>query len=1176
MAPANASIVGGSSVAVTAAAVDDTGVAGVQFLLDGAALGAEVTTAPYSAIWDTTASTNGQHVLSATATDAAGNSTTAAGVNVLVDNESPTGSIVINGNASVTNTSTVTLTLSAADAVSRVTQMRFSNSGTVYSAAEPYAPAKVWTLSSGGGTKTVFAQFMDEAGNWSAPATDTIVLDVTGPTLSAIAASNIRTDSATVTWTTDEPATSQVEYGPGTTLTSVTPVDSTLVTAHTVVVSGLASGTAHVYRVRSRDAVANESIGPTSTFTTLTPPDTAPPSVSMSSPANSEIVAGSLTMSASAQDDVAVAGVAFQVDGRDVGTPVTTAPYSLIWDSTTSTNGQHVLSARATDAAGNSTTAAGVSVLVDNEMPTGTVVINADASATNTSTVTLTLSAADAVSQVTQMRFSNTGTAYSPADPYGAAKTWTLSSGSGTKTVYAQFMDAAGNWSASATDTIILDVAAPTLSGVTASNIQTDSAIITWTTDEPATSQVEFGPGTAFTSVTTVESTLVTAHTVVVSGLASGTAYVYRVHSRDAVSNESIGPTNSFTTLTPADTAPPSVPGGVSATAMSTTTIAVSWLASADDVAVAGYEVFRGGTRVATVTTTSYSDVNLLPSTTYSYTVSAFDAANNHSAPSGAGAATTLPDQTPPSVSISSPANAATVAGAVTVSASAQDDIAVAGVRFQVDGSDVGSELSTAPFTTSVDTTQLADGDHILTAIARDTSNNTAVSSPVSVTVSNKTMTPGVPTLIQHVTTSSNYDPSELGNNFRIHLADPALANNCIILGIRYPDAPTRTVTIRDDKGNVWLNGPTASLNGIRSRIFYATGVVAGTRDITVTFDKALSGFQAEISEFYNVAVNFALDGSSGSATSANPTISAGALTTTVPGDLIYNYVTTNDFGAPITSITSGTGFTLLSADRLRASAAQYGVQVDAGIVNPTMTVASKGTMNSLAIVLKAATAGTPPPPGIRVVHVYHGYWLGTPAKLQFPSTGNLLVLATSFGTGNSNISTIATTPANTWTKVTLPPVSATDPQVLYAANAATGPALEFTITASLKFLQFVMYDITGASTTPFDGAAKASGNNLANAAIFSGPQISTTGPGLIIATLPMGHGPPVDCTSAGCLFDGVTYPGEPDGSTFESSDGYAHVYDTTPGWTSFDWQPASLELPSAWWALAVAFRGAP
>ena len=70
------------TVAVSATASDDVGVASVQFLLDGVALGSEVGTAPYSVNWDTSTATAGTHTLSAIAKDAAGNSTTAAAVKV--------------------------------------------------------------------------------------------------------------------------------------------------------------------------------------------------------------------------------------------------------------------------------------------------------------------------------------------------------------------------------------------------------------------------------------------------------------------------------------------------------------------------------------------------------------------------------------------------------------------------------------------------------------------------------------------------------------------------------------------------------------------------------------------------------------------------------------------------------------------------------------------------------------------------------------------------------------------------------------------------------------------------------------------------------------------------------------------------------------------------------------
>jgi hypothetical protein len=76
-------------VAVQANATDNVGVAGVQFMLDGAKFGAEDTTAPYSVTWNTTTATNGAHTLTAVARDAAGNRTTSAGVGVTVSNAAP-------------------------------------------------------------------------------------------------------------------------------------------------------------------------------------------------------------------------------------------------------------------------------------------------------------------------------------------------------------------------------------------------------------------------------------------------------------------------------------------------------------------------------------------------------------------------------------------------------------------------------------------------------------------------------------------------------------------------------------------------------------------------------------------------------------------------------------------------------------------------------------------------------------------------------------------------------------------------------------------------------------------------------------------------------------------------------------------------------------------------------
>jgi Calcineurin-like phosphoesterase len=81
---------------------------------------------------------------------------------------------------------------------------------------------------------------------------------------------------------------------------------------------------------------------------------------------------------------------------------------------------------------------------------------------------------------------------------------------------------------------------------------------------------------------------------------------------------------------------PPSVPTGLTAKAVSTNKIDLAWNAStgSDSTTVAGYHVFRDGVLVATVAATSYQDRSLRPTTRYSYTVSAFDSANNESAQS--------------------------------------------------------------------------------------------------------------------------------------------------------------------------------------------------------------------------------------------------------------------------------------------------------------------------------------------------------------------------------------------------------------------------------------------------------------------------------------------------------------------------------------------------------------
>jgi fibronectin type 3 domain-containing protein len=135
--------------------------------------------------------------------------------------------------------------------------------------------------------------------------------------------------------------------------------------------SGLSAGT-YYYKVTAHDAAQNQSPASNQATATATA-DTTPPTVSVTAPAAGATVSGTVTVTASASDNGSVAGVQFTLDGASLGAEDTTAPYSISWDTTGSSNGSHTLSAIARDAAGNKTTAANVAVTVQNTGSLGLV-----------------------------------------------------------------------------------------------------------------------------------------------------------------------------------------------------------------------------------------------------------------------------------------------------------------------------------------------------------------------------------------------------------------------------------------------------------------------------------------------------------------------------------------------------------------------------------------------------------------------------------------------------------------------------------------------------------------------------------------------------------------------------------------------------------------------------------
>jgi len=435
--------------------------------------------------------------------------------------------------------------------------------------------------------------------------------DLIAPLLSSVTASNRTMNSATITWGTDEPSDTRVEYGTTLAYGLTTPLVTAPVTVHSQTLSNLLPGTLYHYRVHSRDASGNLATSADHTFTTLS--DTLAPAI----PANVGGVALSTTqinLSWSAStDNVGVTGYRIYRNGVQVAT--STLPSYL--DTGLAANTAYSYTVAAFDAAGN-------------------------------------LSAQSAAVSVRTL---------SPAD-----------------------------------------TTPPVISAMSATNITTNGALISWTTQEPSDTQIEYGTTTAYGSSTAIVSTLVTAHSQSLTGLLPATLYHYRVRSRDAAGNLAVSSNASFTTATPPDTTAPTMPTNVTASAISSTQMTLSWSASTDNAGVIGYRIYRNGLQVASSTLTTYLDSGLSPNTPYSYTVAAFDAAGNLSALSAAVSVSTLP--TVPAVSQAAASNitptSATLSGLVNPSG------AVTSAWFEY-GTTTAYGSSTAPVTLSATTTLSAN-----------------------------------------------------------------------------------------------------------------------------------------------------------------------------------------------------------------------------------------------------------------------------------------------------------------------------------------------------------------------------------------------------------------------------------------------------------------------------------
>jgi parallel beta-helix repeat protein len=200
--------------------------------------------------------------------------------------------------------------------------------------------------------------------------------------------------------------------------------------------------------------------------------------------------------------------------------------------------------------------------------------------------------------------------------------------------------DAAGNASAQSatvsTTTRNVDLTPPSSpAGLTARAASSSQIDLSWT---PSTDNVGVSGYRVYRNGSLVAN--VTAASWSDTGLAPATVYAYCVTAYDATGNVSLQ-SGLVSVQTNPDTTPPTTPAALRATVVSATQVNLSWSASTDNVGVAGYRIYRGGSLLGSTTATSYVDAGLVPSTAYSYSVVAYDVAGNTSPASVASSAVT-------------------------------------------------------------------------------------------------------------------------------------------------------------------------------------------------------------------------------------------------------------------------------------------------------------------------------------------------------------------------------------------------------------------------------------------------------------------------------------------------------------------------------------------------------
>jgi subtilisin family serine protease len=712
------------TVPVTANVTAGAPVQKVEFYLNGR-LAATDTAAPYTWSWRTTGlSDSAAYTLTAKVYDNAGNTVASDPVQVLVDNQLPTISLT-RSNTRVAVSGALDLTAAAADNQSIASVEFYLDNGLQSTlTGAPYT----WRWDTTGATNaqhSLKAVAYDQAGNRKESAAVAVMVDNAAPVIQSVAPADETTVRGTVslsTAATDNRGVTRVEYY----------LDDALAGTATRRPFTYAWKTAGLDGSHTLVARAYDDAGNVSTWSGHLLVDNQSPAVSITEPAAGSAFPGrTVTVAADASDNDRVSRVEFFVDGRQ-SAALTAGPFRWDWNTAGVRSGNHTLKAVAYDVAGNRTESAPVSVVVDSSAPT--VSISAPVgNASLKGSVPVRASVRDNIG-VTRVEFRVDGTVRGTSTGGSSSPIWTwetTSDADGAHSLVAMAYDAAGNVKSSATVSVSVDNTSPSVS-VTApaagDYIPGRTTITALAADNLKVAKVEFYVDTAKVGT---DTSAPYSFTLDLSRYTGGSTHVITAMAYDASGNATTSEGVSVTVDKTKPVVQLTAPAG-SAVLKGIVTLSAQ---ASDAVALARVELYDGAALLTTVQSGTLDfdwDTARAAGGGHSLAVKAYDAAGNVAS---ATLAVTV-DNVAPTVSLSSPANDATLRGTLTLAARAADNRAVQKVEFYVDD-ELKATDTRASWAWSWKTATADNGSHTLKAVVYDFAGNQAESATVTVNVNN-------------------------------------------------------------------------------------------------------------------------------------------------------------------------------------------------------------------------------------------------------------------------------------------------------------------------------------------------------------------------------------------------------------------------------------------------------